>query len=64
MPRDRKKWRAVVKKMTNLWVSNSTENFMTQCGAVGFARKTLLLGVSNLVPYQKGSTCSTRGSWP
>ena len=47
----RARWRAVVDVVMNLWVPLNAGNFLTECGSVSCARRTLLHGVSLLVKY-------------
>jgi hypothetical protein len=46
LARDRDRWRAPVKAVMNLRVTQNAGNFLTRCKTVSFPRRTLLHGVS------------------
>ena len=47
----RDRWRAFVKAVMNLQVSQNAGNFLTSCNPVSFSRRTLLSGVTHINIY-------------
>ena len=45
LAQDSDRWCTLVNVMMNLWVPENAETFLTSCGLVSFARRTLIHGV-------------------
>jgi len=51
--RIRDRWRALVNKVTNLWLPQSARNFLTNWEPVSFSKMTLLHAVSKIQLYSR-----------